>query len=522
MEPVNEPDVKRMNVDFHYGNVIQYLAETYGTGFEVVREAVQNAIDKSAKNIFVLIDCVKRLIVVYDDGFGASEDEMMKKFQKIGLSFKLGQVGMVGQKGIGNLAAFSIGRQWQLFTRDIKKGEKLRAYTFDRAELVKGNDVAVQSEMVRFKSVTGAPFPATSMLRIIDVDQGVLRQLGDYKTIDRTLREAFNAQLRSGKISLRVSYQRDSKNLTEFMIKPTKFRGAPIDPEDYETDHGPVTFEFYHSYEPLKDPSILVLHQGTYSLPLTNFFKLRICPPELEPLFAKGYFEGEIRLGFCKLNSSRSAFEHNAEQQSFVSAVEQFTAEILQPLVEQFEQSDREERLKRIAEGVLRKMKSFLNKHPDLLPPGLKALIIKKAVEGPDPLKNDIITPPEKKRPRQPLPPDAFKRQRRKSKDKTPKPRKPVVELRDGLAIQIINPAADDELMYQHSRLTSRGVIQINGMHNDFTEAYKRGQSVCHRYMFLLVQKELTCASLSTHEGHVFRQAFEKTFLPFYKASLFE
>lgn len=322
MEQVNEPDVKRMNVDFHYGNVIQYLAETYGTGFEVVREAVQNAIDKSAKNIFVVIDCVKHLISVYDDGYGASEDEMTKKFQKIGLSFKLGQAGMVGQKGIGNLAAFSIGRKWQLFTRDIKQGEKLRAYTFDRAELVKGNDVAIQSEVVQFKSPTGAPFPTTSMLRIVDVDQGVLRQLGDKNTIERTLREAFNAKLRSGKISLRVAYQSSKNQSSEFAIKPTRFRGAPIDPEDYETEHGTVTFEFYHSYEPLKDPSILVLHQGVYSLPLTNFFKLRILPLELEPLLNKGYFEGEIRLSFCKLNSSRSAFEHNAEQQSFISVVE--------------------------------------------------------------------------------------------------------------------------------------------------------------------------------------------------------
>lgn len=167
-------------------------------------------------------------------------------------------------------------------------------------------------------------------------------------------------------------------------------------------------------------------------------------------------------------------------------------------------------------------MKLFLNKHPDLLPPGLKTFVIKKTVEGPEPPEDGVVAPPEKKHPQQPLPPDAFKRQRRKSKDKTPKPQKPVVELRDGLAIQIVNPAADDELIWQHSRLAPQGVIQINGMHGDFTEAYKRGQSVCHRYMFLLVQKELTYASLSPHEGHVFNQAFEKIFLPFCKASLFE
>ena len=304
-----EPTVKRLAVDFHAGNVIQYLAETYGTGFEVIREAVQNAIDKSARNIFVMIDCIGCLIEVFDDGDGANELEITQKFNQIGLSLKLGQAGMVGQKGIGNLAAFSVGRQWQLFTRNIKQGGQLYAYTFDRAELTKGRNVTLQSEAVQFKSVKGAPFLASTMLRIVEVDSGILRQLGDKNMIERTLREAFNAKLRGGKIALRVAYRNTKNQTSDFVVKPTRFQGTALEPVDYDTEYGEVTFEFYHSHEPLKDPSILVLHQGVYSIPLTNFFKLRILPQELEPLFTKGYFEGEIRWAF--VSSIRRAWRSN-------------------------------------------------------------------------------------------------------------------------------------------------------------------------------------------------------------------
>lgn len=509
-------------VGFHYGNVIKYLAETHGTGFEVIREAVQNALDKGAKNIFVLIDCVKCLIEVFDDGNGASKAELAQKFDKIGLSLKLGQPGMMGQKGIGNLAPFAIGREWQLFTRDILKGEPLRAYSLASSELSKVSGINVQSEEVPFKSVKGAPFAATTMLRIVDVASGVLRQLGDKGQIERTLRETFNAKLQGDKISLRVAYRPLKGQPVEFTVKATKFRGSPLQPVEYETEHGPVTFEFYHSPEPVKDPSILVLHQGVYSLPLSNFFMLKILPPELEPLFTKGYFEGEVRLAFCTINSSRSAFEHNVEQKSFVGAVEQFSAEILKPLIEQFEQTGRQERLKKIAESVLKKMRQFLNKNPSLLPPHLKSRLIKSGAEGQSPEERDsetIVSPdPDRKKA---LPPDAFKQQRKKTLENKPKTKRPILDVRDGLAIQVVNPEADEGFAW-HSRLTEKGIIQLNAMNNEFTEAERRGQTVLHRYMFLLVQKELTCASMTPHEAHIFNSGFEKTFLSFWKASLFE
>ena len=167
-------------------------------------------------------------------------------------------------------------------------------------------------------------------------------------------------------------------------------------------------------------------------------------------------------------------------------------------------------------------MRQFLNKNPNLLPPNLKSLLMK---EGPDEKVGEdtetIVSPgPDRKKPL-PLPPDTFKQERKKSREKRPKTKKPVIELRDGLAIQVVNPEAEEGFAW-HSRLTLQGIIQLNAMNNEFTESERRGQSILHRYMFLLVQKELTCASMTPHEAHVFNNGFEKTFLNFWKASLLE
>lgn len=504
-----------IQVGFHIGNIIRYLAQMYGTGFEVLREAVQNSIDEMAKNIYIVIDCQRRTIKVFDDGDGAAEAEIKRKFENIGLSLKLGKSGKAGQKGIGNLAGLAVAERWQLITRDVRFKDPLRVYTFERSELNKHQEVKLHSEVVDFAGVNGAPFKATTLLRLSDVDEGVLKQLGDRNIIERTIREAFNAKLKSQKVRLRISY-RDFKNRPhDFEVKPTRFRGTPLQPESYMTKYGTVKFEFYHSPQPVDNPTILVQHQGVYSIPLSNFFKLKMLSADIEPLFSKGYFEAEISLDFCTLNPSRSAFEHNDQLKVFMETVERFARDVIGPLVEQFEQTDREERLKRIAEGALKKMQQFLSKHPNLLPPGFRSIGGKKGekVESPE-------SKEPKKREREPIPPDALRKQREKSERGEKKaPKKRHLEVSAGLSIQLHSPDAEEGFNW-HSRIAPPGMIQLNVANSDFYEAERRGSSILQRYMLLLVQKELTCQSLPPHDAEVFDKSFEKTYLSYWKASI--
>lgn len=523
-----------IKVGFHVGNVVTFLSHLYGTGYSVIREAVQNSIDEGATKIFISIHCGRRLIKVYDNGGGATQKEITAKFENIGLSLKRNDPDKIGSKGIGNLAGLAVAEQWQFIS---KKQGPFCAYTFDRKELEKGDEVNVYAEQLSLKQIDReCPFVANSLLRLIDVAEITLKQLGDQETIERTLREAFNTKLRLNNIELRVSYWNFKNKRHDFLVKPVAYRGAEMEIVKQETPCGSVDFAFFHNSNPINNPSILVQHQGVYSIPLVNFFKMKILPTKIEHLFLKGYFEGEIRLGFCTVNGSRSAFEHDNDLKIFVEAVVAFAEDVLKPIIEQFEQADREERWKRIAEGVLKTMRSYFQKNPALVPPSLKTMVFKLSEKLSDedemtgvgirkPGSNSI--PPKKKTERPPLPPDALKKQKGESEQKkrtsgatTGKPKGKVIDFSEGLGIQFIHPDPETDGFIWHSRTSNNGVIQINIVNNEFLEAEKRGQTVVSRYLMTLLHKELTCASLAPVDAQSFDAGFELMMEHFWRSSL--
>lgn len=505
-----------IEVGLHHGNSLQYLSQSYGNGPEVSREAVQNALDKSARNVFIKIDAVKATLTIFDDGNGADKDEITRKFSKVSLSLKVGVAGMRGQKGIGNLAVFAVGQTWKLTTRKKGTQDPLRSYMLDISELEKDSGLLVHVAMANQKSLEGAPFKANTVLEITGVSKTALRQLADKESMERVMQEAFNDTLIKGGVLVQVLYKGPNQQKQRYEVKPLRFRGRKMDTEVYQTKYGPVAFDFYHLPEPSKSPNILVSHNGVYSIPLGNFFKLGILSKGLNDAFMAGHFEGEIRLGFCKMNPQRTAFEHNDELSAFVGAVEEFGEEILKPLISHFKESDREERLKKVLETALKKMKQFLDKHPNMMPTRMKSLV---SGDGDDDGEVSSISLGKKKRE---LSPDALKKQREYSRSNEKKPRrKPVAEARDGLGVQFVNPEAEEGFLW-HSRLSKNGVIQINSMHRDFSEAELRGNTVTSRYVFLLMHKELTCASLGPQESLVFHNAFERTFMEYARVSLFD
>lgn len=404
-----------------------------------------------------------------------------------------------------------------------------RLYCFQRDELRKSSSVQVHSEVSPFKSITGAPFTANTMLRLLEVDEITLKQLGNSDIVARTLTDAFAHKLRTRNIELRVSYKDFKGKNHDFLVKPPQFRGSEMDVEKLETEFGEIEFCFYHTPRPMQSPNILVQHKGVYSLPLTNFFKLKVIGKAVEDLFARGYFEGVIKLGFCELDAARACFRNDVHLKVFVQAVESFAETILRPIVTQLDQEGREERHKRIADGLLKKVRNYFERHPHHLPPTIKSFILKPkgseekgfAVPGSG---NSDKTKKKEAATRPKLAKDAFKKQRQRnaeasasgnpSKKKEPR----VMVLDEGLGLQMVYPDADEGFAW-HSR-TYTGLIQINTANNDFLDAERRGQTKLSEYMFLLLKKELTCSSLPPINAQIFGDAFEKSFMPLWRASL--
>jgi DNA mismatch repair ATPase MutL len=52
----------------------------------VLGEAISNAWDADAKNVWIYVDKTKNSLVIKDDGIGMSKDDFQNKFLKIGYS----------------------------------------------------------------------------------------------------------------------------------------------------------------------------------------------------------------------------------------------------------------------------------------------------------------------------------------------------------------------------------------------------------------------------------------------------
>jgi hypothetical protein len=563
---MSQAAMEKLPISVHTGNALRYMGDQYATGAHVLRELAQNGIDKGARNVWIKVDCQARSLQSFDDGNGAGLVELTRKFANIADSDKNAAKGELGNKGIGNLAGPAVAEEWQLVTRDtLTPGEKLRSYSFRREEMSKKEGLGVYVEVLPSTRINGAPFPATTVVKLKGVDEIILKQIGDKDAMEKIIRESFSHVIRHRKISVIINY-RDFKGRTvEFRIKPTTYRGTAIDKFELETEYGLVSFNFYFSPHPVEKPTVVVQHQGAHALPISNFFHLRILPKDIESLFSRGYFEGEIQVGFCDQNSDHTAFRPNHECQVFAATVTGFGEDVLAPIIRQFEDEDRSDRLRRVTERAVRRMKSFLTRQQSQLPPLLKAAVVRymksdgEVTSDPGSLrlvpgrpattfvaghsstvgtttepaaktgeKNAEATSHIPPRPPRVLPPNAFKVQKEATQNaraakaegsSRPIAKKPKVELVDGLSIQLVDPDPSDQLNWR-SRTTPEGVIQVNVVSPEFLEAERRGATELERFELMLLQKELTCAGVSPMEAQAFDRIFEGTFLTLWRSSL--
>lgn len=530
MSGTTSVNVDSISVGVHLGNVISFLAYLYGSGISVLKEMVQNAIDEGAKNIHVSINCVTRNITAYDDGGGASKDDITQKFNRIGQSLKMGLKDKIGNKGIGNLAGLAISDEWQFLTR--KNSGPIWFFSFDKKQLEKESGISLHAEKTDRKQIDrNYNFVPNSMVKLVSVSETILKQLGDQTAIENGLREAYNTILRVRKINLTVGYTDFKNKYREFLVKPIEYRGSKLDMVKYDTALGEVEFHFHHSPVPVSNPNILVNHQGVYSMPIMNFFKMKLLPREIEQYFSKGYFEGEIRLGFCVVNPERSALIPNSDYSVFADVVNTFAIDVMKSYIDQFEQANREDKWKQAANDVLRKLKSFFRNNPGLIPSILKTALTKAVgdTENPNADASGTVGIKQKKGDRKlrlnPLPPDALKKKKQESEEqkktglKVNKNKGRTVDFADCLGIQFVYPDEESEGFVWCSRI-NKGVIQINVANSVFLEVERRGRSAVERYITELVHIELTAATLSPVAAEAFKAGAEQKINSFWISTL--
>jgi hypothetical protein len=130
-------------------SVLNHLGRNLYRSFAtVLGEAISNAWDADAKNVWVYIDKKKNSFIIKDDGFGMDRNDFQNKFLKIGYtkrktgkSFSPNGRPYIGRKGIGKLALLSCAKRITVISK--KKGGNYTGGIIDNS----GLDKAIKQDL---------------------------------------------------------------------------------------------------------------------------------------------------------------------------------------------------------------------------------------------------------------------------------------------------------------------------------------------------------------------------------------
>lgn len=147
--------------------VLNHLGrQLYRNFITVIGEAVSNAWDADANNVWITIDPNRQQMTIIDDGGGMSRDDVQNKFLKIGYSKRKdrsvqrrSQRPFIGAKGIGKLALLSCAETVSVITKS--EGHGVTSCVIDNAQL----DQAIEEDLTTQEVLlTGASAPDLALV----------------------------------------------------------------------------------------------------------------------------------------------------------------------------------------------------------------------------------------------------------------------------------------------------------------------------------------------------------------------
>ena len=131
-------------------SILNHLGRNlYRSFITVLGEAISNAWDANADNVYITIDRDSNTFTIRDDGDGMDSEDFQGKFLKIGYSKRKGGIirsdgkkrPFIGRKGIGKLALLSCAKRITVISR--KSGKEIVGGVIDNA----GLDEAIKEDV---------------------------------------------------------------------------------------------------------------------------------------------------------------------------------------------------------------------------------------------------------------------------------------------------------------------------------------------------------------------------------------
>lgn len=100
-------------LDFHHGEVLLKLSDTYPTLSRSILEMIQNALDALAAHVYVRIDLKRHEAVIMDDGEGITPEKFAEALASVGKSVK-SRKSKLGRFGLGLISPLKKVREYTI------------------------------------------------------------------------------------------------------------------------------------------------------------------------------------------------------------------------------------------------------------------------------------------------------------------------------------------------------------------------------------------------------------------------
>jgi hypothetical protein len=363
---------KRYKVDVHVGASILRAANEYEKVHKVILEAIQNAIDANASNIYVSINHKKRFISIRDDGDGVDDETFGQAINNIGKSIK--GVGSLGKWGIGLIAplgkceSFTFTSQkknsyggtpnpyyrWTFVTADIEKSVDALELYADKVDLN-------FSRSPKGKTKNGVSWRTSVEIHNFTKDRKISK-LNIHDLAEEAASSFRDKMLASSAEQQPVIYFREERadgSVYHEKAEAHLFQGEPLDEFELRDENGFAKFEIYLSNRRGTEfvGNGVGIHEGSdpFAVPVSNFIKAvgDELPDEVATALKSGVFEGKIMCNHIELEAKRTHFKENDGLTAFILKLIEWYEAVGQDYYESNSESLESERFRKNAEQVL-------------------------------------------------------------------------------------------------------------------------------------------------------------------------
>ena len=317
-------------VDFHRGNTLWKLANTYSSLPLTIIEGVQNAIDGAAQHILVGIDYKSRRVAIADDGQGVNKWTFERALTSVGQTIKRSD--QLGRFGLGLISPLNKCTSFTFMSAPLPDRRSMK-WTFNAKAIKESHtEIAIPCESIRELPKLPAPFRyyATgdfnvawrTLVTMNGVTQDKVISTIDLDELEGDMLTKLGVRMREKSVQVRVILVDSSNRIQQRDICASDYAGEklPVVTYDDDPDAGSVEISLYRAQKlagkrqgvvtvaEMHNPAAISIHQLARQ---ARSSKMKDTVESAIAALSSGYFEGTIKCAAITLHPERTKFEND-------------------------------------------------------------------------------------------------------------------------------------------------------------------------------------------------------------------